>query len=153
MDLSRSRPVSTLLALLFIAGCGGDSATAPDAGGNDGPEDPPDSRTIKENPSFSGDIQPIFDSNGCSASSCHGVAEQAGLDLRSGSSYGELVNVPATSESFDRVEPGDAQNSYLVIKIEGRQSVGSRMPQSGSPLDSIDVTNIRNWINRGAEQN
>jgi hypothetical protein len=37
-----------------------------------------------------------------------------------------------------------------VIKLEGRQTVGGRMPQTGSPLDSIDLTNVRNWISQGA---
>jgi hypothetical protein len=40
-----------------------------------------------------------------------------------------------------------------VIQLEGRQSVGSRMPQTGSPLDGIDLANIRNWISQGALNN
>jgi hypothetical protein len=40
-----------------------------------------------------------------------------------------------------------------VIKVEGRQSVGASMPQTGSPLDSIDLTNLRNWIDQGALNN
>lgn len=144
---------SPWIALLLVAGCGGSGGgTEPDPVDN-GPGNPPSAPTVKENPSFSDDIQPIFDNNGCSASSCHGVSEEAGLDLRAGNSYGELVGVEATSEPFQRVDPGDAENSYLVIKLEGRQSVGARMPETGSPLDSIALTNIRNWINRGAQQN
>jgi hypothetical protein len=77
----------------------------------------------------------------------------AGLDLRAGISYGELVDVPATSEPFPRVDPGNPDGSYLVIKLEGRQSVGDRMPQTGASLDSIDLTNIRNWISQGAPNN
>jgi hypothetical protein len=77
----------------------------------------------------------------------------AGLDLRSGSSYGSLVDVRATSEPILRVSPGDPDGSYLVIKLEGRQSVGDRMPQTGAALDSIDLTNIRNWIAQGALNN
>ena len=55
--------------------------------------------------------------------------------------------------SRSRAIPGDAANSYLVIKLEGTQSVGSRMPIGGSALDNIDLTNIKNWINNGAENN
>jgi hypothetical protein len=51
------------------------------------------------------------------------------------------------------VIPGDPDGSYLMIKLEGRQSVGDRMPQTGSPLDSIDLTNLRNWISQGALNN
>jgi hypothetical protein len=77
----------------------------------------------------------------------------AGLDLRSAASYGELVSVLATSEPILRVKPGDPDGSYLVMKLEGRQSVGDRMPQTGASLDSIDLTNIRNWIAQGASNN
>ena len=77
----------------------------------------------------------------------------AGLDLRSGASFASLVSVRATSEPILRVIPGDANGSYLVIKLEGRQSVGDRMPQTGAALDSIDLTNIRNWIAQGALNN
>ena len=51
------------------------------------------------------------------------------------------------------MEPGDPDNSYLVIKNEGRQSVGSRMPLGGAAQDEIDQANIRNWIAQGALNN
>jgi hypothetical protein len=112
-----------------------------------------DTRVIKAQPSFANDIQEIFNRRGCTSSSCHGTSQQAGLDLRSGSSYGNLVNVDATQESKLRVRPGNANDSYLVIKLEGRQTAGARMPIGGSALDNIDLTNIKNWINNGAENN
>ena len=65
-----------------------------------------------------------------------------------------LVNADAWSEpAFKRVLPGDAENSYLVIKLEGRQLVGLQMPLDADPLDEIDLTNIKNWINNGAPNN
>jgi len=65
-----------------------------------------------------------------------------------------LVNVNAAGAAGEvRVIPSDAQNSYLVVKLEGRQSSGTRMPQGGSALDNVDLTNIRNWINQGAANN
>lgn len=112
-----------------------------------------DTRTIQANPSFSTTIQEIFNRRSCTSSSCHGTALQAGLDLRTGASFASLVSVRATSEPILRVNPGDANGSYLVIKLEGRQSVGGRMPQTGAPLDDIDLTNIRNWISQGAQNN
>ncbi len=39
------------------------------------------------------------------------------------------------------------------MKLEGRQSVGDRSPQTGASLDRIDVTNVRNWIAQGALNN
>ena len=87
---------------------------------------------------------------------CHGDGTGAEMTLGSnaGANYGVLVGVPSTSEpSFNRVTPNDATNSYIVIKLEGRQGVGARMPLGRSPLDNIDLTNIRNWINGGAPNN
>ena len=137
-----------LLTLIFaLAACGSDPM-GPGNGGNQ--------REIKANPSFAADINEIFQRRGCSSGVCHGAAGgQAGLTLTSSAAnnYAMLVNVDATSESFKRVLPNDANGSYLVIKLEGRQQVGSRMPQGGAPLDNIDLTNIKNWINNGAPNN
>ena len=47
-----------------------------------------DTGSIQANPSFSTTIQEIFNRRSCTSSSCHGTAQMAGLDLRSGSSYG-----------------------------------------------------------------
>ncbi|HSG46352.1 MAG TPA: hypothetical protein VLA43_00930 [Longimicrobiales bacterium] len=147
------RPCLALATVLTFAACGGDSGTNPDPGGNGGGNNGGSDRVVKADPSFGSDIQEIFNRTGCSASSCHGAAESAGLRLTTGESYGELVNVQATSEPVVRVIPGDATGSYLVIKLEGRQTVGARMPEGGTPLDAIDMGNIRNWINQGAKNN
>lgn len=132
-------PAITALALVACSS----SATEPDDGG----------RAVKDNPSFAADIQEIFDRRGCSSSTCHGAAQQAGMDLRSGAAYGSLVGVAATSEPIARVVPGDPDGSYVVMRVEGRQSVGSRMPLGGAPLDAVDLANLRNWIARGAAEN
>jgi hypothetical protein len=104
-------------------------------------------------PSFSREIQPIFEQNGCTGSNCHGAARSAGLDLRAGSSYANLVNVQATRENVVRVIPRNADESYLVIKLEGRQSVGARMPFGGQPLSAQELVLIKAWINQGAMNN
>ncbi len=138
-----------LTALVAIAGCGGD----------DGPTGPPGlppapTRVVKANPSLATDIQEIFNRVGCSGGSCHGAAQSAGLNLGSASAaFSSLVGVTATSEPIVRVIPNDADNSYLVIKLEGRQSVGARMPLGGSSIDTVDLNNIKNWINTGAANN
>lgn len=145
-----------LATVLTFAACGGDSGTNPDPGdGGDGggPGGGGSARSVKADPSFGSDIQEIFERKGCTNSSCHGSAEMGGLLLTAGNSHAELVNVPATTETGTRVIPGDAQNSYLVIKLEGRQTVGTQMPQTGTPLDSIDLANVRNWITQGANNN
>ena len=139
-----------LLAALLSACGGGGSPTGPGDGNGSGNTD---TRVIKAAPSFASDIQEIFNRRGCTASSCHGSAMSVGLDLRAGSSYAKLVNVEATQEPIIRVIPGNADQSYLVIKLEGRQSVGARMPLGGAALDNIDLANIKNWINQNAVNN
>lgn len=141
---ARPRTLLGLLLLMGAVACGGDSPSEPDPG---------DPRTVKANPSFSADIEEIFDRKGCTAAGCHGSVQQGGMDLRPGAAYGALVGVTASAEPIPRVIPGDAEGSYIVMRVEGRQSVGSRMPLGGVPLDSIDLTNLRNWISQGAPEN
>jgi hypothetical protein len=129
------------LTVLLVFGCGGDNGTSPQ---------PP--TTVKEDPSFSADIQPIFTSS-CVSSGCHGAAASAGLVLLQGQSYGSLVNVDSSQDNTKkRVLPGDADNSYIVIKLEGRQSIGARMPLGGS-LGANSIQNVKNWIGKGAKNN
>ncbi len=141
-----------LVAALGLSACGGGNPTGPNDGNGNGNGNN-DTRVIKAAPSFANDIQEIFNRRGCTASSCHGSAMSVGLDLRAGSSYAKLVNVEATQEPIIRVIPGNADQSYQVIKLEGRQSVGARMPFGGAALDNIDLTNIKNWINQNAVNN
>jgi methionine-rich copper-binding protein CopC len=75
------------------------------------------------------------------------------LRLDAGNSYALLVGVPsAESPGTLRVKPGDPDNSYLVMKIEGRAAVGGRMPLGGPPLSSSAIAEIRQWITDGAQQ-
>ena len=146
--LTRSLAVA---AALTLAACG-DSGTGPDDNGNTGGGNG-NTRTIVADPSFATVIQEIFNRRGCAAGDCHGSSQSAGLSLASGSSYANLVNVASTQASTLRVIPGNADGSYLIVKVEGRQTLGDRMPQGGAALDNIDLTNLKNWINRGAANN
>jgi hypothetical protein len=129
-------------------------------GGGEGPTDPGDEppqevREVMTDPSFSKQVVEIFVRRGCTASQCHGGG-QGGLTLTGTASvsYGNLVSVSASGAPGEiRVIPGNAQDSYLVKKLEGRQSVGTRMPVTGAALDSVDLGNVRNWIDRGALNN
>lgn len=80
-----------------------------------------------------------------------GSSPHAGLDLSEGVSHAALVNVPSTQTALDLVEPGDAENSYLIHKIEGRTDiVGGPMPPRGDPLTEEEIAAIRDWIAAGA---
>ena len=139
---------ATTVLCLLLGACAGSEPTGPDDNSNN-----TGGRQPIADPSFSQVIQGLFESRSCTASNCHGSGQSAGLDLREGNSYASLVNVPAQGEEDRiRVIPGNANDSYIVIKVEGRQSVGSRMPVGGA-LDAVDITNIRNWINQGAKNN
>jgi hypothetical protein len=148
-------PVWRLAVLCaMISAC--TNATAPSGGsGGSGGGGGGVGSTPVDSPSFALDIQPIFNVS-CNNSSCHGTSParaNAYLDLRPGKSYGMLVNVMGNQEAIVRVIPGDAAGSYLIIKLEGRQRVGSRMPKGAKALSTTTIQNIKNWINQGAANN
>ena len=81
-------------------------------------------------------------------------ATEAGLDLTSGNAYSNLVNVPSVQAALNRVTPGDAENSYLIHKLDGRAGiVGDRMPTNGPFLTAAQIDVIEQWINDGARNN
>lgn len=96
----------------------------------------------------------IFDQN-CALSGCHlGPSAPLGLDLSAGQAYGNTVGV-ASREVPDlfRIEPGNADASYLVHKIEGAPDiVGSRMPLGRAPLSADEIAFVREWIDAGAAE-
>jgi hypothetical protein len=152
--MRRTLKLSLSFAVALTLGACGDGGTGPSGDdGSGGGSGGGGGRSILPDPSFSGVIQEIFNRRGCASSSCHGAALAAGLDLRAGSSYANLVNITSNQVSTALVIPGNANDSYLIVKAEGRQTVGQRMPIGGAPLDNIDLTNLKNWINQGAKNN
>jgi len=129
-----------------------DPGPDPDPDPDPGPAPGPD----PEPPSFSADIMPTFIAT-CAFAGCHAGGPRPpaeGLDLRADTAYAHLVNV-ASSEvpSLMRVTPGDSDNSYLIHKLEGTQTVGSRMPDGGPPLSAAFIASLREWIDAGAPNN
>jgi len=98
----------------------------------------------------------IFDP---SCTSCHtdvGRTPSAGLNLRAGAAFAGLVSVASPAQAGAvRVIPGNANNSYLVQKLEGAPGItGLRMPRSGPPfLTDAQVQLVRAWITAGALNN
>ena len=123
------RALCPVLMCVVLAACSAsDSPTDP--GGT-----PSDTRTIKANPSFANDITEIFTRRGCASSNCHGNGAGGLTISTSGSAnHARLVNVTSPMSGEVYVIPNDAQNSYLVKKLENRQGSGngSRMPVGGS---------------------
>jgi len=82
------------------------------------------------------------------------AARQTELMLLRGQVYGNLINIASRKVPAKRqVFPFNAEDSYVVIKVEGRQTAGARMPASGGPRSDTDIQNIKNWINKGAKNN
>ncbi len=92
-------------------------------------------------------------------SGCHsgptGNSLPSGMNLSSSAnSFAALVNVPSLQVgSLNRVTPGNADNSYLIQKLEGTATGGVRMPQGGPFLDQATVDMIREWILDDAPNN
>lgn len=84
----------------------------------------------------------------------HGLDDAAaGLNLAEGHSFSNLVNVRSKQVELLLVRPGDAENSYLVHKLEGREGImGKQMPLGAPPLTATDIDVIKLWINNGAKE-
>lgn len=90
---------------------------------------------------------------------CHtdaGRTPAGGLVLLEGRSYQQLVGRASVAKpGATLVIPGDADNSYLVHKLEGKADiVGQRMPRGNGPfLTEGQMLVIRQWIRDGAPNN
>ena len=85
----------------------------------------------------------------CAVSGCHvGESAPRGLDLSAGAARDNLVGVPSDElPSFLRVDPGNPDDSYLVMKIEGDSRIaGQRMPLGRPALSSEQIQLVREWI-------
>lgn len=93
----------------------------------------------------------------CALSSCHGsgtgdltLSADAPEDV-----HGALVDVDAVGvPTLKLVKPGDPDNSYLVMKLEGHADiVDDPMPPPSGLLDQDPemVERVRSWIANGAK--
>ncbi len=90
----------------------------------------------------------IFEKN-CISAGCHsGSYPQQGLKLTPESFYGTTVNVQsAENPALKRVNPGNPDSSYLVMKIMGDPGItGLRMPFGREPLKPDEIAAIVEWI-------
>jgi hypothetical protein len=136
-------------AVVFVTACG---AAGP--GGSGGAKCDADS-------TFAQVQQQIFESQGCTASTCHGDAMQGGLDLRPDSAYASLINVAAISGDLLRVFPGEQDLSALYQKVAAKTEgfelstvgiSGGAMPTGDGVLSEDDLGLLRAWIRGGAPE-
>lgn len=84
---------------------------------------------------------------------CHiGAGAPEGLQLDAAHSYALLVGVPSTEQpNVKRVNPGNPDSSYIVLKLQGSSGItGARMPFGGPYLPQSTIDVIRQWISAGA---
>ena len=112
-------------------------------------------------PTFSSVQHEIFEARDAAGraacTECHtdagGRNPSGGLNLRHEVAYASLVSVASRGKAGAvRVIPGDADDSYIVQKLEGRPGiVGERMPRTGGPyLTEGQMTILKRWIATGA---
>ena len=113
------------LFVVGVAACGSDSPVAPTPTTPTTPAD-----TLM--PTLSS-IQSLVFTPRCVMH--HGPDEaEAGLDLSVGLSFANLVNVPSTQVALDRVTPNDAENSYLIHKLDGPRGHSGRPHARGRSI-------------------
>ena len=89
---------------------------------------------------------------------CHtglGASLPGSQNLTAGNTYANIVNVTSIEDpALKRIAPGDPDNSYLVLKIQGSPGiVGVQMPASGGPLSQTQIDEVRAWVAAGALNN
>jgi mono/diheme cytochrome c family protein len=91
---------------------------------------------------FVREIAPVFEK---SCYGCHGSKQQLGglrLDAKALAMKGGV--------SGKLIVPGKSGESLLIQRIEGGGAL-ARMPMGGQPLDPVEISQIRRWIDSGAE--
>jgi|GEM_PF-2328702 len=83
---------------------------------------------------------------------CHGGANPAaGQNLSTlENTIANIINVDSSNPLFKRVQPGNAAQSYLYLKIIGDSQAGAQMPLGQQALEQNTMNAIRTWINDGA---
>lgn len=147
--------------LLALAGCAADQGLAGDAGFApdaelDAGEADAGGVDCGRAPTFTELHDGIFATPRCANRFCHAPGvETGGLNLSGGKAVAHrelLVEATTATVSFSRrVVPGQADESYLVIKVSSPDPGGEegRMPP-GQPLDVCQISGIRLWIEGGA---
>jgi len=103
------------------------------------------------------DLQTEIFSPHCSF--CHtgtGTTLPGSMNLSSAAAtFASLVNVASVEQATRmRVKANDADNSYIIHKLEGAGDItGQRMPLGGPFLDQATIDKVKAWINAGALNN
>jgi len=148
MNITKSVRISLLLPLVgFMAACAGDGIRDPTAPA------PMCADVAPFRPALSC-IQQLVFTPSCAISGCHlNPGAQQGMDLSEGMAWTSIVGVVSSEDpNRDRVDPGNPDASYLILKLEGSPLiVGERMPLGGPYLSQAEIDVLRQWILDGAQ--
>lgn len=142
-----SRPArkGALVAALLLAACGTVKS-------------PTEPSEAPEGPAFTfAQVQARIFTPNCAKAECHAASAASGeMVLETGRAYGEIVNRPAAgNSSFDRIEPGDPERSYMIKKLRGDPDItGDQMPlDAPGSLTQEQMDGLIGWILAGAPNN
>ena len=132
-----------LTAALLWAGCGGDDSTVgPDESAVEG------SRTE----ATLAEVSEVF-AVSCVTSGCHSGGDPAASLSLEGDFAGRIVGVASEQRSgFLLVDPGNPDESYLLLKVRGDDEIISQRMPPDNPLPAEQVEIIRAWIASGAKE-
>lgn len=143
LKISSLHPLLICCIGLLFAACSG-SSTGSNGGGNGGGN----GNTIGTEPTFT-NVQQIFQQS-CSGSNCHINQHTNGVRL---DTYQNVTESQGIDYGEQIVQPGNADGSPLVDKIEPNPDIPPRMPEDGDYLSDERIDQIRTWIDNGAENN
>ena len=142
--LAKDRPVALALAAVFVFGvsyyeyAGFTSENVPQV----------EITKVIADPSFKKEILPLLQSK---CTPCHIDEQSGGLSLNS---YQGLIT---GGQVGPVVKPGDPADSHIILLLEGKDQTaglaGLQMPLGQTPLTSVEIQTIANWIQNGAPNN
>ena len=135
-----------LLCVTTLSACGGSEN---DTNTNEGSQDSNESEITIE-PTLASIQENVFTPT---CAQCHSGASAAS-DLKLDTldnSVTFLIDVSSVeAPNLFRVATSDADNSYIIQKLEGTAAEGGRMPLNRTPLSDETIATIKEWINAGA---
>ena len=131
-----------LVAALLWTGCGGDDSTL-------GPDDEGEGALTE---ATLAQVSGVF-SVSCALSGCHSGGEpKADLSLE-GDFAARIIGVASGQRpDLKLVDPGNPDDSYLLIKVRGDDEIVSQQMPPGGTLPAEQVEIIRAWIASGAKE-
>ena len=109
---------------------------------------------------FATQVLPILQTS-CLQGSCHGADNGMGGRFGGGATavYNSITSWNSGDTSQPVIDPGNAANSYLMIKMDGDMACsnslcsndcGKQMPEDQTPATAAERDIVRSWIENGA---